>query len=83
MKNSLTNNKTQQNLNDKLLEMLNKRVILASYVLSPFYKINKFEHSSDIELVKNPQWNRVNDLLINKTIPGTPYKNLLTFRDTH
>ena len=32
--------------------------------------------------MKDLNSNRVNDLLINKTIPVTFYNNLLTFRDT-
>ena len=39
------------------------------------------DHSSQFELVKGPSSIRVNDLLINKTIPVTLYDNLLTFSD--
>ena len=76
------NNKALAKLNDKLLEILNDRGIIASYLLFPLSKITNPEHTSQFKLVKVPDSNRVNDLLINKTIPVTLYNNLLTFRDT-
>ena len=51
-------------------------------MLSPSSKITNPEHTCQFKLVKDPQSNRVNDLLINNTIPITLYDNLLTFRDT-
>ena len=39
------------------------------------------EHISRFELIKDPDSNMVNDLLINKTMPVTLYGNSLTFRD--
>ena len=51
--------------------------------MSPLSKITNPEHTSQFKLIKDPNSNRVNDLLINKTIPITLYNNLLTFRDTN
>ena len=65
------NNKALAKLNDKLLEKLNDRGIIASYLLSPLSKITNPENTSQFKLVKVPDSNRVNDLLINKTIPVT------------
>ena len=76
------NNKDLENLNDKLPEMMNDLGILLSYLLSPLSKINKSEYSSQLKLVKDPDANRVKDLLKNKTIPVTLVDNLLTIRDT-
>ena len=45
-------------------------------------KISSPENSSHFKLVKDSNSNRVNDLKIHKTIPITPYNNLLKFRDT-
>ena len=39
------------------------------------------EHNSQIELVNDQDSKNVNVRLINKTIPGTLYDNLLTFCD--
>ena len=80
---SKENNLALENLNTKLLEIMNDRGILASYLMSPLSKITNPEHTSQFKLIKDPNSNRVNDLLINKTIPITLHNNLLTFRDTN
>ena len=80
--NSIKNNQALENLNNKLLEIMNDRGILASYLMSPLSKITNPENTTQFKLVKDSNSNRVNDLKINKTIPITLYNNLLTFRDT-
>ena len=79
---SKENNLALENLNNKLLEIMNDRGILASYLMSPLSKITNPENSTQFKLVKDSSSNRVNDLLIHNTIPITLYNNLLTFRDT-
>ena len=74
--------KTLLNLNNKLFNILNDSGILASYLMSPLSKITCLAHTSQSTLTKNPDSNRVNDLLINKTIPITVNDNLLKFVDT-
>ena len=51
-------------------------------MLSPLAKITNPENSTQFKLVKDSNSNRVNDLLIHKTIPITLHDNLLTFRDS-
>ena len=80
---SLENNEAIENLNDKLLEIMNDRGVLATYLMSPLSRITNPENSSQFKLVKDSSSNRVNDLKINKTIPITLYGNMLTFRDTN
>ena len=80
--NSIKNNQALENLNNKLLEIMNDRGILASYLMSPLSKITNPENTSQFKLVKDSNSNRVNDLLIKNTIPIALYNNLLTFRDT-
>ena len=80
--NSIKNNQALENLNNKLLEIMNDRGVLASYLMSPLSKITNPENSTQFKLVKDSSSNRVNDLLIHNTIPITLYNNLLTFRDT-
>ena len=75
-------NKTLTNYNDKLFHIKNDRGILASCSLSLLSKISNPKHTSQIKLVKDPDSNRFNDLLINKSIPLTLQNNLLTFHDT-
>ena len=79
---SIKNNKTLENLNNKLLEIMNDRGITASYLLSPISKVTNPKNSSQFKQVKEPNSNRVYDLIINKTIPVTLENSLLTFRET-
>ena len=72
-----------ENLNNKLLEIMNDRGILASYLMSPLSKITNLENTSQFKLVKDSSSNRVNDLKIHNSIPITLYGNMLTFRDTN
>ena len=80
---STKNNQAIENLNKKLLEIMNDRGILASYLKSPLSKITNPENTSQFILVKDSNSNRVNDLKIHNTIPITLYGNMLTFRDTN
>ena len=79
---SIKNNQAMEKLNNKLLEIMKDRGILATYLMSPLSKITIPEKASQYKLVKDSKSNRVNDLKINKTIPITLYNNMLTFRDT-
>ena len=79
---SIKNNLAIENINNNLLEIMNDRGILATYLMSPLSKINNPESSSQFKLVKDSSSNRVNDLLIKNTIPINLYGNILTFRDT-
>ena len=78
----MKNNQAIENLNRKLLEIMNDRGILASYLMSPLSKITNPENASQFKLVKDSSSNRVNNLEINKTVPITLYNNSLSFRDT-
>ena len=80
---SLKNNEAIENLNNKLLEIMNDRGILATYLMSPLSKITNPENTTQFKLIKDSTSNRVNDLKINNSIPITLYNNLLTFRDTN
>ena len=76
------NNQALDNLNTKHLGIMNDTGILASYLMSPLSKMTNTEDTSQFELVKYPNSNRANDLLIYNTIPKILYDNLLAFRDT-
>ena len=79
---SKQNNKAQVNINNKLLEIMNDRGIIASNLMSPLTKITNPEKNTQFKLVTDSGSNRVNDLLVRNTIPITLFDNLLTFRDT-
>ena len=81
-KSSIKNNQAIENLNNKRLETLNDRGILATYLMSPLSKITNPENSTQFKLVEDHNSDRVNDLLIRNTTPITLYNNMLTFRDT-
>ena len=66
---SIENNIALANLNEKLLEKLKDRGLVASYLLSPLSENINLEQTSHSKLVKDLCSNRVIDLLINKTIP--------------
>ena len=79
---SVKNNQALENLNEKILEIMNDRGVLARYLMSPLSKITNPENTSQFKLEKDPNSNRVNDLLMKNKIPITLYGNMLTFRDT-
>ena len=79
---SIKNNQAKETLDNKLLEIMNDRGILANYLMSPLSKVTNPENTSQYRLVKDPSSNRVNDLLIHNSRPITLYGNILTFRDT-
>ena len=79
---SITNNKAIENFNNKLLEIMNDRGILATYLMSPLSKFTNLENTTQFNLVKDSTSNKVNGLKINNSIPITLYNNLLTIRDT-
>ena len=80
---SIKNNQAIENLNIKLLEIMNDRGILASYLMTPLSKITNPENSSQFKSVKDSSSNRVNDLKLHNSIPITLYGNMLIFRDTN
>ena len=80
---SIKNNLAIENMNNILLEIMNDRGILATYLMSPLSRITNPENASQFKLVKDPSSNRVNDLKIHNSIPITLYGSMLTFRDTN
>ena len=79
---SKENNKALESLNNKLLEIMKERFVIAPYLLFPLSKISHLENTSQFSLVKDHNSNRVNDLLIHNTKPVTLENLLLTFCDT-
>ena len=81
--NSIKNNQALENLNNKLLEKMNDRGILPTYLMSPLSKMTNAENTIQFKLVKDSSSKRVNDLKIHNSIPITLYGSMLTFRDTN
>ena len=61
---SIKNNQTIENLNNNILEIMNDRGIISSYLLSPLAKITNPENNTQFKLAKDSSSKRVNDLLI-------------------
>ena len=80
---SKENNKSLENFKNKVLEKLHDRGTIASYLLSLLSEITNPEHTSPSKLVKDPESNEVNELVMNKTLPNSLYDNWLTFRETY
>ena len=80
--NSKEKNKAATTLNNKSLEIINDRGIIASYLLSPLSKITSLENTSQFNLVKDFNSNGVSDFLIHITIPVTLHDIFLIFRGT-
>ena len=80
---SFKNHQAIENLNNKLLEIMIDRGILAAYLMSPLSKITNPGNPTQYKSVKDSTSNRVNDLKINNSIPITLHNNLLTFLDTN
>ena len=75
------NNKAQEKLSNKLLEIAINRGMIAFYLLSPLSKIISLENTSQFKLVIDSTSKRVNGLLRHNSIPVTLYDNWLTFRE--
>ena len=76
------NDRALANIKDKLSEIFNNRCKIASYLLSLLSRPTKSQHTSQAELVKSLDLNRVSDLLKNDTIPVTLYDSLLATSET-
>ena len=78
----IESNKALEHLNNKFLEKMNDRGILASYLMSPLSEITNPENANQFRLVKDSSSNRVIDLKIHSSILFTLHDNFLFFRDT-
>ena len=81
-KTSVKNSQAIEILDNKLLEMMNDRGIIASYLLSPLAKIFNPENTTQFKLINDSTSDRLSDLKINNSIPITLFNNILTFRNT-
>ena len=79
---SKENKKALENLNSKLLEIMNDRGVIASYLLSSLSRCKNPINTTQIKLVKDSNLKRARDLLIHNSISVTLPEYLLTFRVT-
>ena len=81
--NSIINNKAIENLNEKLLELMNDKGMIAPYLASSLFNLFKSENKSQFRLKKDLNSTKMNNFLINEGIPVTIFSNMLTFRDSN
>ena len=61
---------------------MNDNGMIAPYSTSCLVNLFRLENTSQFKLTKHPNSIRMNDFLLNRSIPVTPYSNVLTFRDS-
>ena len=81
--NSNNNNKAIENLNEKILELMNDSGLIAPYLASSLVNVFKPENKSQFRLKKDLNSTKMNDFLINEGIPVTLVSNMLIFRDSN
>ena len=81
--NSINNNKAIENLNEKILELMDDKGMITSFLASSLVSLFKPENKSQFRLKKDLNSTKLNDFLINKGIPVTLVSNLLIFRDSN
>ena len=81
--NSINNNKAIENLNEKILELMNDQGLIAPYLSSSPVNLFKPENKSQFRLRKDPNSTKLNDFLIHRGIPVTLFSNMILFRDSN
>ena len=81
--NSINNNKAIENLNEKILELMNDKGMIAPYLTTSLVEVFKKDNKSQFRLRKDPNSTKMNDFLIHGTIPVTIFSNMITFRDSN
>ena len=72
----IKNNKAIENLNEKVLELMNDKGVVAPYLAFSLLNLYKPGNTSQFRLIKDPNSTRMNDFLINGCIPVTLYSNM-------
>ena len=81
--NSINNNKAIENLNEKILELMNDKGLIAPYLTTSLVEVFKKDNKSQFRLRKDPNSTKMNDFLIHGTIPVTIFSNMIVFRDSN
>ena len=80
---SVNNNKAIENLNEKILELMNDNGMIASYLALPLVEVFRKDNKSQFRIRKDPKSTKLNDFLIHGTVPVTIFSNMITFRDSN
>ena len=80
---SVDNIKAIENLNGKILELMNDKGMIAPYLASSLVEVFKKDNKSQFRLRKDPNSTKMNDFLIHGTFPVTIFSNMIIFRDSN
>ena len=80
---SIINNEAISNLNEKVLELMNDKGMIAPYLASSLVNLFKPENKSQFRLRKDPNSTKMNDFLLHGNIPVTLFSNMIIFRDSN
>ena len=81
--NSSINNKAIENLNEKILELMNDKGMIAPYLTTSLVEVFKKDNKSQFRLRNDPNSTKLSDFLIHGTIPVTIFSNMIGFRDSN
>ena len=81
--NSINNNKTIENSNEKILELMNDKGLITPYLTTSLVEVFKKDNKSQFRLRKDNNSTKMNDFLIHGNIPVTIFSNMITFRDSN
>ena len=79
---SMNNNKAIEHLNEKILELMDEKGMIAPYLTTSLVEVFKKDNKSQFRLRKDPDSTKLNDFLIHGNIPVTIFSNMITFRDS-
>ena len=80
--NSINNNKAIENLNEKILELMNDKGMISPHLTTSLVEVFKKGNKSQFRLRKDPNSTKLNDFLIHGNILVTIFSNMITFRDS-
>ena len=80
---SIKNNKAISDLNEKILELMNDKGMIAPYLATSLVNLFKPENKSQFRLRKDLNSTKMSDFLIHGSIPVTLFSNMITFRDSN
>ena len=80
---SIKNIKAISDLNEKVLELMDEKGLIAPYLASSLVNFFKFENQSQFRLRKDLISTEMNSFLIHGIIPVSLHSNMITFRDSN
>ena len=80
--NSINNKKAIENLNEKILTLMDEKGMIAPYLVSSLSNVFNLKNKSQFRLRKDPNSTKINDFLIHRGIPVSLVSNIIIFRDS-